>query len=78
MRVNQKSQSLVVACVAPGRLPGPHGRGSPAAPAQFPPAHLLTHAAGGEGSSLLHFCFVDGTDAKGHLHTQHADVADVR
>jgi len=55
--------------VAPGRPP------VPVAQAQAPPAHLLTHAAGDEGSSLLHFCLADGTDAEGHLHTQHTHLA---
>lgn len=37
LHVNQKSQSLVGVCMVPGRLPGPHHGGSPAAQAQFPP-----------------------------------------
>lgn len=40
-----------------------------------PPAHLLAHSVGNEGSSLLRFCFVEGTDPKGHLHTQRTRVA---
>lgn len=35
------------------------------------PAHLLAQSVGNEGSSLLCFCFTDGTDAKGNLHRQH-------
>lgn len=54
---------------SPSRRAGARRGGSPAAQAQAP-AHLLTQAASDQGSSLLRFCFVDGTDAKGHLRTQ--------